>query len=480
MSPQQILRIFWSRWQIVAVVFSAVFLSAFTASMLLSPQYSATTQLYVNLADPNNATNSQVPGAVIRNYIATQVEAVRSRGTALVVVQQEKLAADPKWQAAYRDAGVNGVSIEDWISQVLLQRLVVARMATSDIIAVTYQSGTAEGAAGMANAFAAAYLRKEMDLRTAPAHDLAGWYDDRLKSLRERYATVEAGRSQLRLEAIRRGEVDATGAPDTPNSLPATIAGARAAVIQAKAALDIAKNGQNPSSENMELLQLRRQRSEIDLTLRREAPLLGAEHRRVQMLRANLQQTDAQIAQSLARLRAEIVAEKERELATAEARLTDAVALMGRDETQRHDQIQNRAAATALDRELESLRSQIDALVQRRERSGQESTATIGNVSVLSRAAVPQSPSWPRIPLILAIATALGLVLGFVLAFLREMYDRRVRCVDDLTSYFPIPMLGTLTSALSPNAMRPLPPAPQRLMGGIRRPQLQLAKEAAE
>jgi hypothetical protein len=120
---------------------------------------------------------------------------------------------------------------------------------------------------------------------------------------------------------------------------------------------------------------------------------------------------------------------------------------MSQDEKQRNEQSRSRGTASALDRELESLRGQIDSMVQRRERAVVGSTVNVGNISVLSRAAPPLSPSWPKIPLILAVAAGIGLAFGFALAFVREMFDRRVRCVDDLSNYFDAPVLGQVVNA---------------------------------
>jgi succinoglycan biosynthesis transport protein ExoP len=453
MNPRQIALIFWNRRNTIILVFAVSVLAALVVGWSLKPRYTATAQLFINLADPNGATNAVVQPAVVRNYMLTQIEAARSRGVALTVVDHEKLAEKPVWQAAFAEAGGTG-DVRDWIASQIQGGLTVMRQAASDIIALSYQSGDPVSAARYANAFADAHVQRELELRAGPAKSLSRWYDDRLKELRERYSAVETQRSQLRLDAIRRGETDAAGAVDPLMSLPTIYATARGAVIQARAALEAAKIGQNLASENPELVALRRQASDLDLSLKRETQLLGAQHRRIVALRANLEQTNSQIEAALNRLRAELVAEKTRELAAAEQRMADAGAQIGRDENQRNEQILNRASASSLDRELEALRTQIDTMVQRREKAMVEGASNMGNVSVLSEAAVPQQPSWPRMPLLLAVAGGLGISFGLALAFLREMMDRRVRCTDDLTGYCNAPLLGvvpgrTLTSSMA-------------------------------
>ncbi len=457
MNMKQALAIFWSgRWIIVSVFIASV-VSALVLALSLKPQYQATVQLYVNLSDAGTVSGGPVAGSAARSYVSTQVEAIRSRGTAMVAVKRENLLTDPAWLAAYRAADTD-TPMEEWAASAIQSGLLVARQGASDIVAVSYRAPSAEASARWANAFADAFLRKDVEMRTAPAQELARFHDERLVALRTRFTDLETQRSLLRLEAIRRGDADATGQADPLNSMASVLATARAGVVQARAALDQARSGQNPPGENAELVVLRRQLSDVDLALRREEPQLGPTHRRIVGLRANRVQLQAQIETSLQRLRFELVAERERELFAAERRIAEATAMISQDETQRHDVSTSRASASALDREIESLRAQIDGLVQRRERALLEAASGASNVSILSRASVPASPIWPRVPLVLAIAAGVGVALGFALAFLREMLDRKIRCADDLSAYIEAPLLGDLSGVTLSRSPTKLPP----------------------
>lgn len=449
MNLTQAMAIFWSRRFTIVAVFVAAMIAAVLAAMTMKSQYTARAQLFVNLSEPNAATDAQVSGAVVRSYISTQVEALRSRGTAVAVAVAEGLVKDPELISAFRRATEDAPAsdIADWIGALLQSSLEVSRQGASDVIAVSFKSDDPTRAARFANAFVDTFARRDIELRSGPAQDIIRWHEEQLKSLRERYLDVETRRSALRLEAIRRGDLDAAGTPDPNSGLPNVIAIARNAVIQARSALELARSGQNPPADNAELLGLRRALSDVELAIRRDLPSLGATHRRIQNLRANAEQLKRQITEAVARLSADLVADRERELTAAERRVADAVAAMSQDEKQRNEQSRSRGTASALDRELESLRAQIDSMVQRRERAVVGSTVNVGNISVLSRAAPPLSPSWPKIPLILAVAAGIGLAFGFALAFVREMFDRRVRCVDDLSNYFDAPVLGQVVNA---------------------------------
>lgn len=443
MNIKQALLIFWSRRITITAVFLAIMIAAVVGLQMVQPQYQARAQVFVNLSDANAATLNQISIGGSRTYVNSQVEALRSRGTAVAVVRTLGLDSDPEMIEAFRNSGERG-QIADWISARVQRGLEGNRQGLSDIISISYRSANAETAARFANTFASALIQREVQMRIQPAIESVRLHEERLKVLRERFAEVEVDRSRLRLDAIRRGDVDASGQIDPNASVSTILANARNSVIQARTALDLARSGQNPPADNPEMVSLRRSLAEIDVAIQRETPLLGPGHRRIQALTANAAQFRNQINNVSNRLKAELLADREREVLAAERRVQEAQTLLTQDESQRNDQSRSRSQAASLDRELEALKAQIDTLVQRRERASAESVATVSNLSILTSAVTPSDPAWPRASVVLGAALAIGAALGFAVAFLREMLDRRVRCVDDLTAYIDAPVLGEI------------------------------------
>ncbi len=453
MTLSQLYRILASRRRVIIAFWALCILGSIAAVMLIPQRYSSTAQIFVNLADANNSANVQVPAAVVRNYISTQVETLRSRATALAVIEAEKLDQDPQWQAAFARTGGQG-DIRDFISGALLANINVARQAASDLIAITYNHSRAEGAQRFANAFANAYVRRHVELNAETSQEQATWLDGRLAALRERLVQTETARSTLRREAVERGDTSAAGVVEGQSSLTSQIADARKAIVDARAAY-VQLQSTRAVVDTPEIGILRRQLAELDVGIARELPLLGPQHRRVTSLKANRDQLQLELNQALDRIRADQLGVRQREVAAAEQRLTDLTAELMRQEGARDRETAARATGASYDREIETLRAQIEALVQRREKATTAATASSSNVMVLTPANLPTAPSAPKVDLIVGLAAAFGLVFGIALAFLAEMLDRRVRCPQDIESYSPAPILGHVAATRVANTLVP-------------------------
>ncbi len=69
---------------------------------------------------------------------------------------------------------------------------------------------------------------------------------------------------------------------------------------------------------------------------------------------------------------------------------------------------------------------------------------SVDNVKVLSTSSIPTSPISPNILLNTALAAVVGFLLGVGLAFLREVFDRRIRTEDQVQQILDLPVLGSI------------------------------------
>lgn len=66
------------------------------------------------------------------------------------------------------------------------------------------------------------------------------------------------------------------------------------------------------------------------------------------------------------------------------------------------------------------------------------------DVRIIDDAKIPQSPVSPNIRNNTILGALLGLILSISFILLRELFDVRVKTVDDLVARFPYPVLGTI------------------------------------
>jgi uncharacterized protein involved in exopolysaccharide biosynthesis len=95
-----------------------------------------------------------------------------------------------------------------------------------------------------------------------------------------------------------------------------------------------------------------------------------------------------------------------------------------------------------LQQEADNAQKAYDAVAQRQMQSEMQSKMVQTNVSVLTPAAEPIDPSFPRIGLNLLLAVFLGGMLGIGVALAKETMNRRIRSGDDVTTILELPVLA--------------------------------------
>jgi len=94
----------------------------------------------------------------------------------------------------------------------------------------------------------------------------------------------------------------------------------------------------------------------------------------------------------------------------------------------------------------------------------QEAAVADTGLTPLGNAATPKEPSFPNRMLIIPGSFALGLAAGILVALLMELFNRRVRGVEDLRSVGDTPLLAVIAGP--PKARRTWFRGPRRRFGG--------------
>jgi chain length determinant protein EpsF len=458
MTPYQLLLILKARYKLVLAILLLTVIAAGAASLVLPPRYKAAATLVVDFKSVDPITGTVLPvQMLLASYMATELDIIQSRVVALKVVRQLGLGADPAWQRLFVDAAGGRGAIEDWIADQLLAKLDVKPSRESRVIELTVTDRDPEQAARLANAFAASYIQTNLDMKVAPARDSANWFDGQLRQLR---AQMEAAQEKLSRYQSEKGITS----PDQKLDVEL----ARLSEISSQLVQAQSQSYENQSRQRQLEEFVSRKRSVDSLPEVLASPVIQDLKSRLSIAESRLSQASNTLGENHPehlRAQAEVNSLRKKlsdEVATAasvidnnlrisqgrERELKGAVAAQKARllELNRH-----RDELGVLARELESAQRAYESASQRHAETTLESRMDQGSAAVLGAARPPMQPSFPRLPLILGLATVVGGLVGMIFALAIELLDRRVRGLDDLADAVGARILGFIedTSAIS-------------------------------
>jgi chain length determinant protein EpsF len=470
MNYRQALLVLRLRWWVVLVVFALTVGATYVVSIFMPKQYSAATTLLLDVrSDPLLAT--LMPNLTAPAFMATQAEVLRSDRVASKVVQMLGLAQSPEAVARWREATQGRVPMETYYGELLQGGLLVETGRASAVMTLTYTGNDPKFAAAAANTFARAFIDLTVELRVGPAREFAGFFDERLKTLR---GELDAAQAKLSAFQQKRGIVVSSERMDQESARLTALETALAAAIAESA--DTATRQRNAGTEtsidvsqSMAVQGLRSELSRAETRLVEVSGTYGANHPVRLELETRIAELKQQIAAEMRRVSGttatlnRIVSQKIGELRNlVEAQKKTVLDLR----TQRDE-------ANVLLREVETAQRAYDTVAQRRAQLANESQAEQAAARVLSPATEPLVHSKPNIPKNLAAAVLVGLVGGLAVAFLLELVDRRVRSEDDLESIDGVPVLGVMSTSSGKVSFKPRL-APRRGPTPLMPPQLTL------
>ncbi|MCP4659698.1 MAG: polysaccharide biosynthesis tyrosine autokinase [bacterium] len=160
-----------------------------------------------------------------------------------------------------------------------------------------------------------------------------------------------------------------------------------------------------------------------------------------------VKQVDGEITE----VRRQLIAGKQRAIATAKASYEVAVArhrrLTGALSAQRRtvDRLNDDTIQyNILKREVETNKELYEGLLQRLKEAGVAAGLRSSNIRVVDKAVTPHAATSPQKLRSTIRALMVGFVLGIAVAFLVEMLDNTLKSADDVTQYLGLPSLGLI------------------------------------
>lgn len=471
----QFLSILRARWRVVALVLGLTVATTLVVSLLLPRQYTATASVVVDFK-PDPVSAFAFGGGASPAYMATQVDIVRSERVAQRVVRNLKLNENPQVRQQWLDETGGEGSIEVWLAGVFQKQMDVVPSRESSVIAISYKAPDPRFAAGLANAFAQAYIDTALELRTDPARLYSTFFENRAKEARE---TLEQAQSKVSAFQKQAGIIATDERLDVETARLNELS-SQATMMQALLAESASRQVQAQGAQgdrmqevlnNANVTQLKADISRAEAQLQQLATRLGDKHPQVVEAKA-----------SLAELRSRLEAETRK--VTGSVTVSANINRQRVAEVQRALQAQRdkvlkmkavRDEGLVLLRDVENAQRSYDALLQRFTQTNLEGQTTQSNINLLTQATPPLEPSSPRIVLNTLLAIFLGTLLAVGTALLLELMDRRVRNVDDVVEALGLPVLGLMpkpgsqlqlgAGRVSPMQQRLMAPLPQSTQG---------------
>ena len=443
MNLQQFLLILRARYKLVLLVLLGTVTATLGVSLVLPKQYTATTSVVIDVKSPDPVIGMMLPGMAAPGYMATQTDIIQSDRVAQKVVKLLKLDANPTVRQQWMEATKGKGKLEVWLADVLQTKLDVKPARESNVISISYKAVDPGFAAAVANAFTQAYIETNVELKVEPARQYAKWFGEQGKSLRDNLEKAQAKLSAYQQEhgivAIDE-RLDNETAKLNELSTQLTVVQGQTSDAQSKQRSGAASDTlpevvQNPTigALKVELARQEAKLQELAGNLGRNHPQYQRAESEIATLKQRLDAETRHITSGFSTSRA-VGRDKEAELKAAiEAQKKKLLEL-------KH----HRDEVAVLMRDVDAAHKAYEAVSQRFNQTSLESQSTQTNVSVLTPAAEPTEPSFPKPLLNTLVSVFFGTLLGVGAALVLEMFDQRIRSVDDLGGMLQLPILGVI------------------------------------
>jgi uncharacterized protein involved in exopolysaccharide biosynthesis/Mrp family chromosome partitioning ATPase len=379
--------------------------------------------------------------------VTSQVQLIRSRDLARRVADKLDLAALPEYdpktpngilEQVMAEIGLartpSEASVEEHILNRYYKNLQVYAIEKSRVIAVDFSSTDPKLAADAANTIAAEYIAFQREAKRDTTTDATNWLESEISDLRTKVKDAEA-----RVEDFRSNhDLFSSGGQNTTTlsgqqlaDLNAELARVRAARAEAQAKADQIRarisSGAALNVTDVLNSQLIQRLVEQQVALRADIAQLSATllpgHPRMRALRAQLDDLDQQVNREARK----ILDSLESEAKLAEGRESEIQKNLGELKVTAATAGDATVQLRALEREAAAQRDLLDTYLRRyREALARQNGDYLpADARIISRAAVPVDPDFPKKVPMTAAVTIAALILSIAFILIRELATGR-------------------------------------------------------
>jgi succinoglycan biosynthesis transport protein ExoP len=440
----------------VAIVMGIVYVST------TPPRFTATATMLIDTQNGRLSQQQSVDDfsmAIDSGMVESQVEILKSEKVALAVIKKLDLTADPEFVGP--GGGLVGTffnfvnslfesnepTSEYALTRAALgrfrNRLDVRRIGLTYVIAISFESLDPDRAAEISNAVPDAYIDDQLEAKYQTTRRAGVWLQERLSELREQAAVAERAVVEFK---NKNNMIDTGGRTINEQQLAelnSELVIAQAHTAEASARVDRVQSVLTSNSleavvnatvsdtlNNPVISSLREQYLTLSARYEDWVPRYGANHLAVVNVHNQMIEIQNSIRNELQRIaetyKSDLEIAKQRE-DTVQNQLNQAVS---------QSQVTNQAQVVLrqLETNAESYQALYDNFLQRYMESVQQESFPITDARVISAATRPLSKSHPNNPLVLTLATVVGLAFGMTAGAWREFADRVFRTRNQIES----------------------------------------------
>ena len=412
---------------------------------VVKPRYTAETQVllenqetFFTRPDRVNLPAEQ-SSQVDQEAVASQVQLINSRDLAQRAIKELHLEGNPEFDPMARGMGMlsrilvlfglahdpSRDSIDARIVTAFLEKLTVYSPVKTRVISIQFTSRDPELAERGANIVAELYLREQSAAKRATANEAADALASQIADLRVKLADADAKREQYRQQSgLLAGTNNMTISGQQLAEINTDLSRARSsqADAQAKATMirQLLRDGKGadvPDVINNDIVRrISDQRATAQAQLALESRTLLPGHPRIKELTAQVAQYDL----SLKTAAKQAATTLENEAKIAGQRVTNLETVLNAQKKVAGLANTDEVMLRALERNAQSLKDQLESSTTKYQEAlaRQSSTATPADARIISRASLPQDPSYPKKMPFIVFGTIATLVFafGFVVA----------------------------------------------------------------
>ncbi|WP_237480070.1 GumC family protein [Lichenibacterium dinghuense] len=437
------------RWWVIGPAL-ACFVAALLFVSLVSPRYTAESKVlvengenYFTRPDRSDQLATTLPDD---EAVQSQIQLIQSRDIARQAIRRLDLKGNAEFDPLAKGIGVfsraaillglerdpTATSPEDRILANYYDRLTVYSVPKSRVIAIEFTATDPDLAARAANTIAELFIEAQSAAKRDSASSAAASLASLVTDLRSRVADAEAKADAYRTQSgLLQGSNNAVISTQQLGDLNAQLAQARTAQADAQAKAKVIKAmiaqnrvGEIPDVANNEFIRrLSEQRATLKAEIALQSRTLLPGHPHMQELNAQMADVDAQLRAAGEKMARTL----ENDGHIAAGRVDNLLAALDAQKKTVGTAGVDQVRLNQLDSQARLLKDQLEFNTSKyQEALARENAAsTPADARVISRAAAPQLPSFPKKLPIIAIATIAGLVLSLGVLVARELLSGR-------------------------------------------------------